>query len=60
MFNRAATYTLTGNTYRNRHFIKDLGASWDADNKAWIVKGQLLDDTVWRLRRMGVKVAISR
>ena len=57
MFNK--TYTITGNTYRNKEMIKDLGARWNADAKAWIVIGSLLDSTVWKLRRAGCKVAIA-
>ena len=53
------TYRITGNTYRNRHAIKNIaGATWKPAEKAWYVTigGNGSTDTLWALRNGGCKV----
>ena len=53
------TYKITGNTYRNRHAIKNIaGATWKPADKAWYVRigGNGSTDTLWALRNGGCKV----
>jgi hypothetical protein len=56
--NGTSYYTFTGNTYRNRETLKDLGAEWHPDFRCWMVcaGGNGLDRVLWQLRRGGVKI----
>lgn len=52
------TYTITGNTYNNRQWLKEnFAASWDADAKAWIVVGSLLYDSLAQMRACGLRIS---
>jgi hypothetical protein len=53
-----ALYKFTGNTYRNRHTLRDMGATWDPEQRAWFLRlgGNGLTRSLWALRRNGVRV----
>lgn len=38
------TYLVTGNTYKYRDGLRQLGLTWDADRKAWVTA----DETIVR------------
>ena len=56
----STTYTFTGATYRNRQALKQLGARWNPDTQEWVVRGSLHKETLWALRRAGVKVEVTQ
>jgi hypothetical protein len=54
---RPPLYKFTGNTYPNRYTLRQLGAEWDPDKRAWYLRlgGNGGEQTIWSLRRDGVR-----